>query len=67
MSIYLNKDSKLIVQGMTGGMGSKHTTLMLVGMIAVAVSLGSFAADEASSDGRASRDVFFCYDIVSSG
>ncbi|MGN6723644.1 MAG: succinate--CoA ligase subunit alpha, partial [Marmoricola sp.] len=29
MSIYLNKDSKVIVQGMTGGMGSKHTALML--------------------------------------
>ena len=29
MSIYLNKDSKIIVQGMTGGMGAKHTTLML--------------------------------------
>jgi succinyl-CoA synthetase alpha subunit len=29
MSIYLNKDSRIIVQGMTGGMGSKHTTLML--------------------------------------
>ena len=29
MSIYLNKDSKVIVQGMTGGMGSKHTTLMV--------------------------------------
>src|SRR5690606_40479639 len=29
MSIYLNADSKIIVQGMTGGMGSKHTTLML--------------------------------------
>ena len=29
MSIYLNKDSKIIVQGMTGGMGSKHTTLMI--------------------------------------
>ena len=29
MSIYLNRDSKIIVQGMTGGMGSKHTTLML--------------------------------------
>ena len=24
MSIYLNKDSKIIVQGMTGGMGAKH-------------------------------------------
>ena len=29
MSIYLNKDSKVIVQGMTGSEGSKHTTLML--------------------------------------
>ncbi|MGH3306376.1 MAG: succinate--CoA ligase subunit alpha [Nocardioides sp.] len=29
MSIYLDKDSKLIVQGMTGGMGTKHTALML--------------------------------------
>ena len=29
MSIYLNSDSKIIVQGMTGGMGSKHTTLMV--------------------------------------
>jgi len=30
MSIYLNKDSKIIVQGITGGMGSKHTELMLL-------------------------------------
>jgi succinyl-CoA synthetase alpha subunit len=29
MSIYLNKNSTIIVQGMTGGMGSKHTTLMV--------------------------------------
>ncbi|WP_417554489.1 succinate--CoA ligase subunit alpha [Microbacterium sp.] len=29
MSIYLNKDSKVIVQGITGGQGSKHTALML--------------------------------------
>ena len=29
MAIYLTKDSKIIVQGMTGGMGSKHTTLMV--------------------------------------
>ncbi len=25
MSIYLNKDSKVIVQGITGGEGTKHT------------------------------------------
>jgi len=29
MSIFLNADSKIIVQGMTGSMGSKHTRLML--------------------------------------
>ncbi|HLS64039.1 MAG TPA: succinate--CoA ligase subunit alpha [Ruania sp.] len=29
MSIYLNKDSTIIVQGITGGMGAKHTALML--------------------------------------
>ncbi|HWC20834.1 MAG TPA: succinate--CoA ligase subunit alpha [Flexivirga sp.] len=29
MAIFLDADSKIIVQGMTGGMGSKHTALML--------------------------------------
>jgi succinyl-CoA synthetase alpha subunit len=29
MSIFLNKNSKVIVQGITGGEGSKHTSLML--------------------------------------
>ena len=29
MSIYLNEDSKIIVQGITGGMGAKHTALMM--------------------------------------
>jgi len=29
MSIFLNTDSKVIVQGITGGEGSKHTALML--------------------------------------
>ena len=29
MSIYLNADSKVIVQGITGGEGTKHTALML--------------------------------------
>ena len=29
MSIYLNQDSKVIVQGITGGEGTKHTALML--------------------------------------
>ena len=29
MAIFLNKDSKVIVQGITGGEGTKHTALML--------------------------------------
>lgn len=29
MSIFLNKDSKVIVQGITGGEGTKHTALMM--------------------------------------
>lgn len=29
MTIFLNKDSKVIVQGITGGEGSKHTSRML--------------------------------------
>jgi succinyl-CoA synthetase alpha subunit len=29
MSIFVNKDSKVIVQGITGGEGTKHTALML--------------------------------------
>ena len=29
MSIFLNQDSKIIVQGITGGEGAKHTALML--------------------------------------
>jgi len=29
MAIFLNKDSKVIVQGMTGSTGMKHTKLML--------------------------------------
>ena len=29
MSIFLNKDSKVIVQGITGGEGTKHTGRML--------------------------------------
>ena len=29
MSIFLNKSNKVIVQGITGGEGTKHTALML--------------------------------------
>ena len=52
MSIYLNKDSKIIVQGMTGGMGSKHTTLMLE---AGSNIVGGVNARKAGTTGRARR------------
>ena len=39
MSIFLNKDSKVIVQGITGGEGTKHTKLMLKAGTQVIVSL----------------------------
>ena len=32
MSIFVNKDSKVIVQGITGGEGTKHTARMLDGV-----------------------------------
>ena len=35
MSIFLNQDSKVIVQGMTGSEGMKHTTRMLASGTAV--------------------------------
>ena len=52
MSIYLNKDSKIIVQGMTGGMGSKHTTLMVE---AGSNIVGGVNARKAGTVGRARR------------
>ena len=35
MSIFLNQDSKVIVQGMTGSEGMKHTTRMLASGTAI--------------------------------
>ena len=52
MSIYLNKDSKVIVQGMTGGMGSKHTTLMVEAGTNV---VGGVNARKAGTTRRAGR------------
>ena len=52
MSIYLNKDSKIIVQGMTGGMGTKHTTLMLDAGTNI---VGGVNARKAGDDRRARR------------
>ena len=52
MSIYLNKDSKIIVQGMTGGMGSKHTTLMVESGSNI---VGGVNAKKAGTDRRARR------------
>ena len=56
MSIYLNKDSRIIVQGMTGGMGSKHTTLMIeAGSTSSAGSTPARQAPPLSSPARSCR------------
>ena len=44
MSIFLNKDSKVIVQGITGGEGTKHTALMIrAGTNVVRTNMATFA------------------------
>ena len=50
MSIFLNKDSKVIVQGITGGEGTKHTALMLKAGTQV---VGGVNARKAGTDGVA--------------
>ena len=52
MSIFLNKDSKVIVQGITGGEGTKHTALMLKAGTQV---VGGVNARKAGTDGVATR------------
>ena len=50
MSIYLNKDSKIIVQGMTGGMGAKHTTLMVESGANIVGGVNALADAQAGSE-----------------
>ncbi len=58
MSIFLNKDSKVIVQGITGGEGTKHTALMLkAGTQLVGGVNARKAGTEVSHVDREGRDV----------
>ena len=52
MAIWLTKDSKVIVQGMTGSEGSKHTRRMLAAGTNV---VGGVNPRKAGTDGRLRR------------
>jgi len=58
MSIYLNHDSKIIVQGMTGGMGTKHTTLMLEAGSQIVGGVNARKAGTTAEIGRRELPVF---------
>ena len=58
MSIFLNKDSKVIVQGITGGEGTKHTALMLkAGTQVVGGVNARKAGTEVTHQGKDGKDV----------
>ena len=58
MSIFLNKDSKVIVQGITGGEGTKHTALMLkAGTQVVGGVNARKAGTEVTHDDKEGKDV----------
>ncbi len=58
MSIFLNKDSKVIVQGITGGEGSKHTALMLKAGTKVVGGVNARKAGETVTHGDVTLPVF---------
>jgi succinyl-CoA synthetase alpha subunit len=58
MSIFLDKDSKVIVQGMTGGMGSKHTSLMVEAGTQVVGGVNSRKAGSSATLGGKDLPVF---------
>lgn len=59
MSIFLTKDSKVIVQGITGGEGTKHTALMLkAGTLVVGGVNARKAGTTVEHDGGVSLPVF---------
>ncbi len=58
MSIYLNKDSKVIVQGITGGEGSKHTALMLAAGTQIVGGVNARKAGTTVSHGDVTLPVF---------
>jgi succinyl-CoA synthetase alpha subunit len=58
MSIFLNKNSKVIVQGITGGEGSKHTALMLKAGTQVVGGVNARKAGENVTHGDVTLPVF---------
>ncbi|MES2094362.1 MAG: succinate--CoA ligase subunit alpha [Actinomycetota bacterium] len=58
MSIFLNKDSKVIVQGITGGEGTKHTALMLKAGTRVVGGVNARKAGTTVSHGDVELPVF---------
>jgi succinyl-CoA synthetase alpha subunit len=58
MSIFLNKDSKVIVQGITGGEGTKHTALMLKAGTQVVGGVNARKAGTTVLHGNAELPVF---------
>jgi succinyl-CoA synthetase alpha subunit len=58
MSIFLNKDSRVIVQGITGGEGSKHTSLMLKSGTTVVGGVNARKAGTTVEHGDATLPVF---------
>lgn len=58
MSIFLNKDSKVIVQGITGGEGTKHTALMLKAGTAVVGGVNARKAGTTVTHGDVELPVF---------
>src|SRR4051794_4243575 len=58
MSIFLNKDSKVIVQGITGGEGTKHTALMLAAGTQVVGGVNARKAGTTVSHGDVTLPVY---------
>lgn len=58
MAIYLTKDSKVIVQGITGGEGSKHTALMLKAGTQVVGGVNARKAGTTVTHGEVTLPVF---------
>jgi Succinyl-CoA synthetase, alpha subunit len=58
MSIFLNKDSTVIVQGITGGEGSKHTALMLAAGTRVVGGVNARKAGTTVTHGDVTLPVF---------
>ena len=58
MSIFLNKDSRVIVQGITGGEGTKHTALMLKAGTTIVGGVNARKAGTTVEHGEATLPVF---------